>query len=173
MDERRNGRIAEVLRLDPIERISLVLSLGTCGAALAFASPRFAEAVAIGAVIEAFNLRVLVRAARSFLASNAEAGAGGWISAFIFRIGLTTVALWVAIRHGTDPRGILVGLLVAVPAVLLWAWRERVEVDPALARTGLAADDPSWDQWSVWLAREVVPAEDDEEGEEEEEDKRP
>ena len=77
MAERRNSRIADVLRLDPIERISLLLSLGTCGAALAFASPRFAEAVAVGAVIEAFNLRVLVRAARSFLASNAEAGAGG------------------------------------------------------------------------------------------------
>ena len=161
------GRRTDVLQIDPIERISLALSLGTVGAAFALASPRFAEAVAVGAAIETFNLRVLVRGARQFLASNATAGAGAWVFSFIVRFGFTALALSFAIRHGTDPRGILLGLLVAVPAVLLWAWREKVEVDPALAGTGLAADDPSWDSWSVWLAREVAP------GEEEEEDQRP
>ena len=52
----------------------------------------------------------------------------------------------------SDPVGLLVGLSIVVPAVLIEAWRSRPAVDPSAP--SLREDDPAWDQWDPWLARE-------------------
>ena len=45
-----------MVKLDPVERVTLVVTLGSVGAVYALAPPRFALGVAVGAAIEALNL---------------------------------------------------------------------------------------------------------------------
>jgi hypothetical protein len=49
-----------------------------------------------------------------------------------------------------------------MPAAVIEAWRHRPPVQPDAPR--LDADDPAWERWDAWLAREREPAEDEEEG---------
>ena len=47
---------------------------------------------------------------------------------------------------------LLLGLSLIIPALLIAAWRNR---PPILADApALDADDPSWERWNPWLARE-------------------
>ena len=39
-----------------------------------------------------------------------------------------------------------------MPAVIIEAWRARPAVDPSAP--ALAPDDPAWERWNPWLARE-------------------
>ncbi|MCG8436375.1 MAG: hypothetical protein MJA83_20350, partial [Gammaproteobacteria bacterium] len=64
-----------------------------------------------------------------------------------------------ALRYGADPVGLLLGLSLIVPAVVLAAWRARPDADPNAP--ALSPDDPAWDAWNPWTAREHEP--DDEE----------
>ena len=155
-----------MVKLDPVERVTLVVSLGSVGAAYALAPPRFALGVAVGAAIEALNLRVQVRAARRFFEHQASRSAMNWVSGFGVRFGLMACAILFAVELGTDPLGLLAGLLLALPGVFIWAWRNRPPLVAEPVRSALAPDDPSWDRWSVWRAREVMPddvAEEDQE----------
>jgi len=52
-----------------------------------------------------------------------------------------------------------VGLSLIMPAAVFEAWRARPPIDPSAP--ALAADDPSWERWNAWLARESEPAEED------------
>jgi hypothetical protein len=65
---------------------------------------------------------------------------------------LLAIGVTVAVYLGANVIGLAVGLSLIVPATILEAWRTRppiVEDAPALD-----ADDPSWDRWNAWLARE-------------------
>jgi hypothetical protein len=48
-----------------------------------------------------------------------------------------------------------------MPAAVFAAWRSRPPIDPN-ART-LAANDPEWDRWNPWLARESDEPDDEDE----------
>jgi hypothetical protein len=48
-----------------------------------------------------------------------------------------------------------------MPATLIEAWRSRPSIDPNAPR--LADDDPSWDRWNPWLARESKASDEHEE----------
>ena len=147
------------MQLDPIERVSFTLSAGAVGAAVALAPPPFAAGVAVGALLEAVNLRAQVRAARVFFSGERpeKVGAGPWIGGFSMRFGLMAVGVVAALSLGIDPAGLLVGLSLAMPAVVVWAWRNRPEVLEHAPAPALAPDDPSWDRWSIWRAGEVEP----------------
>jgi len=145
-----------VLKLDPVERVSLAVTLSSIGAAYAFAPPRFAVGLAVGAAIEAVNLRVQVRAARRFFESEAGRTAASWMSGFGVRFGLMACAILLAVEYGVDPLGLLAGLLLALPGVFIWAWKNRPPLVEMPVEPALAVDDPSWDRWSVWRAREVA-----------------
>ncbi|MCA9509466.1 MAG: hypothetical protein KC560_02095 [Myxococcales bacterium] len=149
---------------DDIEGMSLALSAGAVGAAYALAPAPFADGLAIGAAIEGLNLRAQVRAARHFFRASADAeqGAGPWIGGFGFRFGLTAAAVIAALHFGTDPAGLLLGLSLAMPAVVVWAWRNRPPVVAHELAAPLEPDDPSWDNWSIWRATEVEPPTDEE-----------
>jgi len=144
--------------------MSLVVSASAVGAAYALGSTAFANALAIGAVIETINLRALVRAARTFFSGERpeKVGAGPWVGGFGMRFVATAAAVIAALQLGTDPTGLLVGLSLAMPAVVVWAWRHRPPAVAHAASEALAPDDPSWDQWSIWRAGEVEPPNEDE-----------
>jgi hypothetical protein len=134
-----------------MERWNVTFAVGAVAASLAVATPAFAAGVAAGAALEAINYRALHRSAKRLFAGQLL-GAGGWTSAFGVRFLLLAVGIGVAIGVGAHPVGLLVGLSLIVPATLLEAWRTRPPVLEGLP--ALPPDDPAWDRWDPWLARE-------------------
>jgi hypothetical protein len=130
---------------------SLVFSAGAVAASWAFVSPRFAGSLALGAALEALNFRALFGYWQRALLG---AGRIHWtrFASFGLRFVLLAGAVWAALAFGADPVGLLIGLSLVVPGVVLAAWRARPVVDPHAP--ALAEDDPTWDAWNPWLARE-------------------
>jgi hypothetical protein len=150
------------MKLERVERLNLGMSAGAIAASYALATPEFANSLAAGAVLEAINFGALHRGARHFFAGEI-AGAGPWIGLFAMRFVLLAVGIFVLLSIGAHPVALLIGLSVAMPAVLLDAWRSRPPVlDPTTLPAPLPPDDPSWDQYSLWRAGEVSAASDDE-----------
>ena len=78
------------------------------------------------------------------------------------RFALLGFAMYIALRSGADPIALVLGLSLIVPATLWVAWR----TPPPVASAALLAavpppDDPSWDEWNPWLARERNPSRDE------------
>jgi hypothetical protein len=139
------------MSIDPIERTNLTLSAGAVALSFALASPVFAVSLAVGALLEAFNFRGLRRSAQFLFWG--EIGSGGqWVGVFGLRFGLLVIGICGALYFGADPAGLLVGLSLIMPAAVLEAWRSRPVVDPDAP--ALAPDDPAWERWNAWLARE-------------------
>ena len=138
---------------------NLAFSAGACAAGAALVSPRFAGALALGAALEAANFRSVWRSSERIF--QASAGAGAAVGAFGARFVLLALVIGVALHTGVDAIGLVVGLSLIVPAALIAAWRAR---PPVLADApALAPDDPAWERWSPWLAREILPDEESEE----------
>lgn len=144
------------MQIDPIERTNLTLSAGAVALSLAFASPVFALSLAIGAVLEAFNFRGLRRSAQ-FLFWGEIRGSGGWLGVYSLRMSLLVIGMGTALYFGAHPVGLVIGLSLIMPAVVIEAWRSRPQVDPQAP--ALAEDDPAWERWNAWLARENAPDE--------------
>ncbi len=149
------------MNIDPIERWNLAISAGAVATSLALATPAFATSVAVGAALEAANFRALRRSAQ-FLFWGALPGQRGWVAVFGLRFTLLAIGIGAALYFGADALGLLIGLSLIVPATLFEAWRSRPPSDPNAPR--LPDDDPSWDGWNPWLARESAPTAEAEEG---------
>jgi hypothetical protein len=145
--------------LDPLERLNFGISAGAVAAGWAFASPAFAASLAVGAAIEALNYRALRAGAAQLFAGNLVAGKA-WAMGFGVRFAFLAVAISVALGAGAHPVALVIGLSTTIPAVLIGAWRQRPAIDPNAP--ALAADDPTWDAWNPWLARERSAVEDEE-----------
>jgi hypothetical protein len=139
------------LSIDPIERTNLTLSAGAVAASLALATPGFALSLAVGAALEAWNFRGLRRSAQ-FLFWGQIRGSGGWLGVYSLRMSLLVIGIGAALYLGAHPVGLLIGLSLIMPAAVIEAWRARPAVDPAAPALG--QDDPSWERWNAWLARE-------------------
>jgi hypothetical protein len=141
------------MRLDPIEQVNAGLTAGAVVAAFALASRDVATSFALGAAFGALNLHALHSAARRSF--DGQLGGGGlWTALFAMRFVLLAGAIGFALHAGAAPAALVAGLSLMVPATVIGAWRMRptaVETAPAPA---LPPDDPSWDRWSPWLARE-------------------
>lgn len=145
------------MTLDPVERLNLAFAAGTAAISVVLVSPAFAASVALGAVLETANFRALRRAAAAFL--GLVPGSGLWIGGFGLRFLLLGVGVGVALWAGAHPAGLILGLSLIMPAVVIAAWRNRppvVECPP-----GPPPDDESWDAWNPWLARERAEEEDE------------
>jgi hypothetical protein len=142
-----------------MERLNFGISAGAVAAGFALASPAFATSLALGAGIEALNFRALRAGAAQLFAGNLIAGKA-WAMGFGIRFAFLAVAISLALNAGAHPVGLVMGLSTTIPAVLIGAWLQRPPVDPDAP--ALAPDDPSWDAWNPWLAREVEPTEDEE-----------
>ena len=77
------------------------------------------------------------------------------------RFGLLAIGIIAALYLGADAVGLVAGLSLIVPATVIETWRSRPPIDPNARR--LDDDDPSWDRWNPWLARESAPSEEHEE----------
>ena len=139
------------MALDPIQRMNLKLSAGAAAASLALATPAFAISLLIGSLLEAVNFHALRRSAQ-FLFWGEIAGGRGWAGVFALRFSLLAIGIVAALYFGADPVGLLIGLSLMMPAAVIEAWRTRPPVDANAP--ALDADDPSWDRWNPWLARE-------------------
>ena len=148
------------LRQESVAGWNLAFSTGACAVSAATVSPRFAAAVALGALLETANFRALWRSCERALGTGAGASRFA-VAALGLRLVLLALVLAVALRAGVDAAGLLLGLSLIVPATVLAAWRARPPVVPdALA---LPPDDPAWDLADAWLARERSPRDPDEE----------
>ena len=147
------------MTIDPIERTNLTLSAGAVAASYVLAGPLFAGSLAVGALLEAVNFRGLRRQAQFLFWGQIRSG-GAWSGVFALRFGILVLGIGAALFFGADPAGLLVGLSLIMPAAVLEAWRARPAVDPTAP--ALDADDPGWERWNPWLAREDdEPEEDD------------
>lgn len=150
--------MSERFSIGPVQRLNLALSAGATAASWALVSPRFAGSLALGALLEAVNFRSLRRACEIFVSGEPKGG-GAVLAGFGARFTLLGVAMGVALYAGAHPVGLVVGLSMIVPAAIASAWTVR-PVDSESAPS-LSPDDPAWDRWNPWLAREN---EDEEEG---------
>jgi hypothetical protein len=119
-------------------------------AAFAIATPKCALGVLLGAALQTLNFRGLFGLARASFDLHARAASG-----FALRLPLFGALVFVAIKVGVDAAGLLAGVTTLVPAVVIAAWQARPrDVADLDALPALTPDDPSWDQYSPWLARE-------------------
>ncbi len=139
------------MALDPIQRTNLKLSAGAVAASLVLATPVFAFSLLLGALLEAFNFHSLRRSAQ-FLFWGQIAGSRSWIGVFALRFSLLALGIVAALHFGADPVGFFIGLSLIMPAAVIEAWRARPAIDENAP--ALDPDDPSWDRWNPWLARE-------------------
>jgi len=142
-----------------MERLNFGISAGAVAAGFALASPAFAASLAAGAAIEALNFRVLRSGATQLFGGNFVAGKL-WAMGFGVRFAFLAVAISLALGAGAHPVALVLGLSTTIPAVLIGAWLQRPAIDPNAP--ALDGDDPSWDAWDPWLARERDPSEDEE-----------
>ncbi len=136
------------MRIERVERLNLVFSASAVAASWAFVSPAFAGGIAAGALIEAVNFRGLFRAGKRLFTGHAPSWTSGWS----LRFGLLAAGIGASLYFGADPVGLVIGLSLILPAAVIEAWHSRppvLEDAPALP-----PDDPSWDRWDPWLARE-------------------
>ena len=139
---------------DPFERANLALSAGAVAAAFAIAPAGFTASLAAGAALEVANFRALRRAKQRLFSGEIQGG-WAWTALFGLRFALLGFAMYVALQAGADPIALVLGLSLIVPATIWVAWRIPPPVVSASAlAAALPPDDPSWDDWNPWLARE-------------------
>lgn len=143
------------MNLDSIERTNLTLSAGAVALSLALATPAFAASLVAGAALESVNFRGLRRSARAFFGGEIPGG-GGYRAVAGLRFLLLAVGIASALGLGAHPVGLVIGLSLIMPAAVIGAWRHRPPVDPDAPV--LAPDDPDWERWDAWRARERDPA---------------
>jgi hypothetical protein len=141
-----------------VQGLNLGLSAGAVAISWVALSPLFAASLAAGAALEAANFRSLRRSCQVIFQSGVSGGGGAAVSAFGLRFVLLAVAVGLALHLGAHPVGLLIGLSLIVPSVVIAAWMARPE--PAPATPAPSPDDPSWDEWNPWLAREREAEED-------------
>lgn len=149
------------LQQQSVVRWNLAFSASTCAASYSLVSPAFALAVGFGTLLELASFQTMWRSCERIFQSSTS-GLSGALPAGVFglRFLLVALVLFVTLRAGIDPIGLVIGLLSIVPAVLIAAWRARPAIDPNAP--ALPDDDPTWDAWNPWLAQESAPREDDE-----------
>ena len=139
------------MKLDPIERTNLALSAGAAALSLALASPAFTVSLVAGAALESVNFRGLRRSALLLLE---DAGPGGFRALAGLRLVLLAGGIALGLWAGAHPIAFAIGLSLIVPAALIEAWRQRPPV--RADAPSLAPDDPEWERWDAWRARERV-----------------
>jgi len=142
------------VRLHPIERTNLALSAGAAAVSLALLGPVFTVSLVAGAALESVNFRGLRRSAAAFLGGEIP-GSDGFRAVAGLRFLVLAVGVGTALAFGAHPVGLVVGVSLIIPAAIIEAWRHRPPVVPGAP--ALAADDPEWDLWDAWRAREREP----------------
>jgi hypothetical protein len=146
--------VTEQFDIDRVQGLNLGLSAGAVAISWLLLSPLFAASLAAGAVLEAVNFRALRRSCQAIFQSGSSGG-GPAVTAFGLRFALLAAAVGLALYAGAHPVGLLIGLSLIVPSMVIAAWMARPA--PAPPTPAPPPDDPSWDDWNPWLAREREP----------------
>jgi hypothetical protein len=85
---------------------------------------------------------------------------GRWTGLYGLRFALLVIGIGGGLALGADPVGLVIGLSLIMPTTIWVAWRNRPPIDPNAP--ALAADDPEWERWNPWLAREQEAGDEDE-----------
>ena len=149
------------MTLASVERLNIGISAGAVAASMALGSPLFTTSLAAGAILEGVNLGAIHRGAQELFKGEIQTGSA-WVGLFAFRFVLLGAAIFVVMQAGAHPVALLIGLSLAMPAVVIDAWRNRPPVLDASELPTVSPEDPSWDRWSVWRAREMDEPLDDE-----------
>jgi hypothetical protein len=115
------------LSLAKVEQWNLGLSVSAVAASGARAAPpvaarHFATSLAAGAFLEAVNLGALRRSALAFFEGRMS---GSWQGTFALRFLGLGVAIFLSLHVGANPVALLIGMSIAMPAVLIDAWLNR------------------------------------------------
>lgn len=137
--------------IDSTERLNLAIAGGAIATSAALAPPLFTGSVALGAALEVANYRALRRSTEAMFSGQLQGGAVA-TAGFGMRFGFLAIAMTVALAAGSHPVGLLLGLSTIVPAVIIAALRWEPPSPPADAVPVPPPDDPSWDDWNVWIA---------------------
>jgi len=117
------------IALARVEQWNLGLSASAVAASLALETPHFATSLAAGALLEALNFGALRRSALRFFAGEMTRS---WTGAFALRFLALAAGIFLTLQAGAHPIGLLIGLSLAMPAVLIDAWLNRPPIlDPA------------------------------------------
>jgi hypothetical protein len=143
--------VSERYDIERVQELNLGLSAGAVALSWALLSPLFAASLAAGAALEAANFRSLRRSCQAIFQSGVS-GSGPAVSAFGLRFVLLAAAIGVALYLGAHPVGLLIGLSLIVPSAIIAACMARPQPGPAAPAP--PPEDPSWDEWNPWLARE-------------------
>jgi hypothetical protein len=155
--------VSDRLSMALVNRYNLALSAGAVAASFGLLTPLFAASLALGALLETMSFRSLWRfCERAFFPSGGAGGAGPALGAFGVRFILLGAAIYVALSVGFHPIGLVAGLSLIVPALLLAAWRMRPTPPPVEGEI-TPPDDPVWDLWDPWWARERPPEDEEDE----------
>jgi hypothetical protein len=141
--------------------MNLTLSVGAVAATWWLVSPVFAASLGFGALLEAVNFHALHQQARLLFWGQIRSG-GSWTGLYGLRFGLLVIGIGGSVALGADPIGLMIGLSLIMPVSVWAAWRNRPTVDPNAP--ALDPDDPEWDRWNAWLARETQLTDDEEDG---------
>lgn len=127
------------LSLAKVEQWNLGLSASAVAASLALETPHFATSLAAGAFLEALNLGALRRSALQFFSGRMTRS---WTGAFALRFLVLAAAIFLTLQAGANPVALLIGLSIAMPAVLIDAWLNRPPIlDPATLPVFLDEED--------------------------------
>ncbi len=132
-----------------VERLNVTLSAGAVAASFAFFTPLIATSIAAGALLEVVNFRALHASARSFFAGQLG-GANLWVGFVALRLAVFGAAMALAVALGAHAIAFIVGLSIVLPAVVIDSWRNRPPVLDQSDYPVPDADDPSWDEFSLW-----------------------
>lgn len=137
--------------LATVERWNLGLSASAVAASLALETPHFATSLAAGALLEALNLGAMRRAAVRFFDGTLTRS---WTGGFALRFLALAAGIFLTLQAGANPVALLIGLSIAMPAVLIDAWRNRPPIlDPATLPVLLDEGELDDDEDRAELAR--------------------
>lgn len=149
------------MQLEPMERLNMGISAGAIAASLVVATPHFAGSLAVGAALEAMNFRFLHRCSQAFF-DGIVVGERPWLALFGLRFLLLAAGIVGSIWAGANPAGLVLGLSLVMPAVVIYAIRNRPPVVESPGEPPMAPDDERWDHYSIWRASEIAPDPEDE-----------
>lgn len=144
-----------------VGRWYLALVAGAVSVAWFASSPGVAISLLCGAGIGALNFFLIYRNCQAIFLGAAGGERNGTVVAalgFCLRFGMLLLVVAVSIYIGAHPVGLVIGLSLIVPAILIQTWISRPAVDRAATLAPL--DDGCREIWNASLVREEITEED-------------
>jgi F-type H+-transporting ATPase subunit a len=141
--------VSQEFTIDRVQGLHLGLSAGAVAVAWVLLSPLFAASLAAGAALEVANFRSLRRSCQAIFQSGLSGG-GAAVSAFGLRFALLAVAVGLALYLGAHPVGLVIGLSLIVPSVIVA--RPRAGCRGGSVNIFVTLEHATHVSWVIWSA---------------------